>query len=347
LPPAHRAKRRSRQFRSPSNYLYLSPRHYAQAPLQPGEALLPELLPDDTSPASDFWSEWLLFVRGASDAAYAAWIQETLAAYADIVLDGARLAAGETLLDIGAGAGLIAFRAIARIGPSLAVILTDISSPLLRHAKTLAHEAGIAGQCRFLLAEATNLAAIASASVDAVTTRSALAYVADKPAAFREFHRILKPGGRLSIAEPIFTDEALQTIALKITLDGRRGDDPDKFLPLLSRWKSAQFPDTEAKMAANPLTNYTAEDLRDFADAAAFDAIVLDSPNPATRTLPVTWDIFVHRSPHPLARSLHTIMETEFTPEERADFESFLRPKLQPIRPGRLTYLTAQKSTHP
>jgi ubiquinone/menaquinone biosynthesis C-methylase UbiE len=39
--------------------------------------------------------------------------------------------------------------------------------------------------------------------VDAVTTRSVLIYVKDKRRASEEFHRVLKPGGRLSIFEPI------------------------------------------------------------------------------------------------------------------------------------------------
>jgi len=306
---------------------------------------LPENLPNGASAALDIWSDWLLNVRGAGDASYAASLQTTVAAYADIVLDGARLAAGETLLDIGAGDGLIGFRAIARIGPSLAVILTDISAHLLRHARRIAEATGIAGQCRFVLAEATNLAAIESGSVDAVTSRSALAFVADKPAAFREFFRILKPGGRLSIAEPIFQDEALQTIALKITLDARRGDNPEKFLPLLYRWKAAQFPDTEAKMAANPLTNYAAEDLRAFAEAAAFGAITLHTPSPLTAANPVTWEIFANRSPHPMAPTLNTIMQSEFSEEEREYFEATIRGALESTTPtlAPLTYLTAEK----
>jgi ubiquinone/menaquinone biosynthesis C-methylase UbiE len=310
---------------------------------------LPENDPSRASSASDIWSNWLLHVRGAGDASYAASLQTTVNAYADIVLDGARLAAGETLLDIGAGDGLIGFRAIARIGPSLSVILTDISAPLLRHARKLAEATGIAGQCRFVLADSTNLIAIESGSVDAVTSRSALAFVADKPAAFREFYRILKPGGRLSIGEPIFREEALQTIALRITLEGRRADHPEKFLPLLYRWKAAQFPDTEAKMAANPLTNFTAEDLRSFAEYAAFQNITLHTPSPAAAAQPVTWEIFANRSPHPMAPTLHAIMQSEFSQEERAYFETTIRSTLEETTPmlSPLTYLTAEKPPRP
>ena len=55
----------------------------------------------------------------------------------------------------------------------------------------------------FVRAAAEDLSTIADASADVVTTRSVLIYVDDKAAAFRAFHRVLKPGGRLSIFEPI------------------------------------------------------------------------------------------------------------------------------------------------
>ena len=44
---------------------------------------------------------------------------------------------------------------------------------------------------------------MADGSVDVVTTRSVLIYVKDKAAALREFYRVLKPGGRVSLFEPI------------------------------------------------------------------------------------------------------------------------------------------------
>ncbi|WP_348240817.1 methyltransferase domain-containing protein, partial [Salmonella enterica] len=50
---------------------------------------------------------------------------------------------------------------------------------------------------------AETLEGIADSSVDVVTTRSVLIYVDDKAAAFAAFHRVLKPGGRVSLFEPI------------------------------------------------------------------------------------------------------------------------------------------------
>ena len=52
-------------------------------------------------------------------------------------------------------------------------------------------------------AAAEDLAPIADESVDVVTTRSVVIYVTEKQRAFDEFHRVLRPGGRLSMFEPI------------------------------------------------------------------------------------------------------------------------------------------------
>jgi len=185
--------------------------------------------------------------------------------YADRVLDGARLAPGMTLADIGTGDGLIAFSAIDRVGPSLSVILTDISAPLLRHSEALAVQRGVRHQCAFIECSAEVLGGIADASVDAVTTRAVLAYVPDKIAAMREFHRILKPGGRLSIAEPVNRDDAFEVSALKRMVDALPAESGNDFFHLLHRWKAAQYPDTEEKISANPFTNYSERDLVRFA----------------------------------------------------------------------------------
>lgn len=58
-------------------------------------------------------------------------------------------------------------------------------------------------RCRFVRAAAEDLGPIPDASVDVVTTWSVLIYVADKRRAFAEFFRVLKPGGRASLFEPI------------------------------------------------------------------------------------------------------------------------------------------------
>src|SRR5579863_3077829 len=99
---------------------------------------------------SDVWSEWLLHRRHADDPAVADAVRAEVERYADRVLDAARLAPGMTLADVGAGEGLVAFRAIDRVGPTLRVLLMDVSAPMLRHAEMLATQRQVHAQCAFL-----------------------------------------------------------------------------------------------------------------------------------------------------------------------------------------------------
>src|ERR1700722_11576473 len=98
---------------------------------------------------SDVWSDWLLHRRHGDDAAYNCVVKAVVAGYADRVLDGAQLAAGMTMVDVGAGEGLMAFRAIERIGPSLQVTLTDVSAPMLRYAESAARQGNVRSQCTY------------------------------------------------------------------------------------------------------------------------------------------------------------------------------------------------------
>ena len=86
---------------------------------------------------SDVWSEWLLHRRHADDSEYGGVVRAAVERYADRVLEGAQLSADMTLADVGAGEGLVAFRAINRIGPLLRVVLTDLLRKL-RYAEFMA-----------------------------------------------------------------------------------------------------------------------------------------------------------------------------------------------------------------
>ena len=278
---------------------------------------------------SDVWSEWLLHRRHADDSAYGRVVQVAVQSYADRVLEGAQLSAGMTLADVGAGEGLVAFRAIDRIGPSLRVILTDLSAPMLRFAESAARQRKIQTQCTFIECGADNLAGIADSSVDVVTTRAVLAYVADKKASFGEFYRVLKPGGRISIMEPILQDEAFYARALRKRINDQNFQPADRFLTLLHRWKAAQFPDTEEACAASPIVNYSERDLVTMARGAGFADIHLQLHIDVVRSLVTSWDVFLGSSPHPWAPSLTQILAEQFTSEERVLFEKAVRPTVE------------------
>jgi ubiquinone/menaquinone biosynthesis C-methylase UbiE len=265
---------------------------------------------------------------------------------ADRVLDDAKLSPGMTLADIGAGEGLLAFRAIERVGPTLRTILTDISGPMLRHAEALAVQLGVRSQCRFLECSAENLDDIADSTVDVVATRAVLAYVSDKSAALREFYRVLKPDGRISIAEPILQDEAFFARALRKRLDIQGPRPQDRFLTLLHRWKAAQFPDTEEQCANSPIVNYSERDLLNFVYSAGFADIHLQLNIDVTPSLVTSWNVFLGSSPHPWAPSLGDILAAQFTPEERQFFEQIMRPTVESgknLTTDRMVYLNAKR----
>ena len=151
---------------------------------------------DSATSQTDVWYEWLLHRRHNDNPAEQQVVREATERYADRVLDGARLTPGMTLADIGTGEGLIAFQAIDRIGPSLHVILTDISLPLLRHAERIAVQRDVRRQCTFLECDAEKLSAISDGSVDVVTTRAVLAYVPDNSARAALFRADSSPNCR-------------------------------------------------------------------------------------------------------------------------------------------------------
>ena len=304
----------------------------------------------------DLWSRWLLESRFGSDPQHADFVRRDVQRFRDRVLAAARLAPGMTLADIGAGDGLIAFGAIAQIGPSLNVILTDVSPPLLQHAEKLATNLGIHNQCRFVLGTAEKLDAIPAASVDVVATRASLAYVADKPAAFREFHRILKPSGRISLCEPIMQDDAFETCALGRLIAAQPNHPHIAHLKLVHRWKAAQYPDNEEKVWRNPITNFNERDLARMARESGFINIHLELhidylQNPAAANGPSSsWEVFLSLSPHPWAPSLRQIMADQFTPEERLRLENELRPNVESrnwVTSEIVAYLTAEKPPAP
>src|SRR5258708_22780976 len=146
-------------------------------------------------PGTDEWFDWLLHERHADDSDYAHVVRDAVARFVDRVLDGAQLFPDMTLVDIGTGEGVVGLRAIERLGKNIRVIFTDISAPLLQYAERVAKQRHVGEQCSFLHCAADSLAAIADSSVDAVAAQASVAYVADKAAALREFHLVLKPRG--------------------------------------------------------------------------------------------------------------------------------------------------------
>lgn len=276
----------------------------------------------------DCWARWLAAGRDGGNAALGALVTARVAAYVERLLDAAGLppsGAGTTLVDVGCGQGAVALRAIERTAGTLEAIFVDHSAALLEVARAGALGKGIAERCRFVQASAEDLAPIATGSAGILTSRACLAYVADKRQAFAEFARVLAPGGRLSIAEPIFRDDALSTIALR-ALATERADRPGADLArLLLRWKSAQFPDTVAAMDRDPLTSFTERDLLALARNSGFGSVRVELVLETYAMPPMRWEQFIQLSPHPLAPSLGELLATRYTPADAWGLERALR----------------------
>ncbi|WP_176929104.1 class I SAM-dependent methyltransferase [Paraburkholderia lycopersici] len=294
----------------------------------------------------DNWFAWILRHRHGEDRAHEHAVRDEVTRYADRVLDFVQPHPGMTLADIGTGDGLVAFRAIERTGASIRVLMTDISSPLLRYAEETARSLGVSGQCAFIHGCAEKLEGIANEAVDAATMRAVLAYVQDKPAAMRELYRILKPGGRFAIAEPILRDEALEVCMLKRLVDERAFNTDDPFFALLLRCRAAQFPDTEEKARSLSITNYGERDLVRFAIDAGFTDVHLELHINVRTEDCLPWETFLRISPHPLAPTLEEVLEKEFTRDERRYLEVRMRAIFESgnqLGAERIAYLTAKR----
>jgi arsenite methyltransferase len=282
----------------------------------------------------DRWARWVLGCRDAGDGQARRRGAEALAVFRDGVLDGAAIAAGDTVLDVGTGAGLIGLGALDRVGPAGRVVFSDVSTDLLDECRRRAEADGGLDRCRFVEAAADDLRGIADSSVDVVTTRSVLIYVERKVAAFAEFFRVLRPGGRLSIFEPI------NSFTGSVPRFGLFGLDIEPIADLAAKVRQVYGGDRPEQ---DPMLNFDERDLLRWVRAAGFTALTMDyrAEVDVPEPLPTTdYDLLRHTAPNPLAPTLDEAIERALTDDERRRFEHHVRAALAAGTPVRKTLAT-------
>ena len=149
------------------------------------------------------WTQWLKQNRFAGQTPEM--IEQTtrwLEAVRDVILLYAEIQPYDTVLDIGCGTGLLAFKALEMQECKGLVIFSDMFQDCLDDCKKILDESGITEGYEMLKCPVEHIA-LPESSVHKAIMRSVLVHVSNKQPAISEIYRVLKPGGKFCAFEPV------------------------------------------------------------------------------------------------------------------------------------------------
>lgn len=289
----------------------------------------------------DRWSRWLLERRDAGDERQRSAILDTLAPVRERVLAHAEPLEGATLLDVGTGDGLIGLEALHRVGPHGTVIFSDISDALLGRVHAAVSARGLLGRAQFVSTPAEDLGEIPGESVDVVTTRSVLIYVSEKARALEAMWRALRPGGRISLFEPI------NRLTFPEPADRFWGYEVSAVRDLADKVKASYGGLSEPASAA--MMDFDDRDLVALAEAAGFGRIHLElhlDVEAGASARAISIEALLDSAPNPLAPTARESIAAALTQDEQERFVDHLARAIDEgdrLRRSAVAYLVASK----
>ena len=273
-------------------------------------------------PETDVWAKWLRTGRDGGSERMRAVNLSRLAGVRDRILNRAEIQHGDTVLDVGTGQGLLGLGALDRVGPEGRVIFSDVSEPSLDDCRAEVGRLGALDRSSFVPATAVDLSPIPATSVDVIVERAVLLFIEDPGKAFDEYHRVLRPDGRLSLGEPLNIWMAVDRPGYLWGYDVTEVTDLERKLVAIERATGTADSDL--------LCGFDDRDLIDLAHNAGFHDIEvqtdlsLASP-PARDDL----DVFLDTAPNPLAATTRALMKAALTPDEAERFQAVLGDALR------------------